>query len=186
MNLTDEEKKFLISIARNSIIASLGKNKESKLSIPSNPVYHSKCGAFVTLTCNDNLRGCIGYIISEKPLHKTISDSARHAAFEDPRFSPIAKEELPDIKIEISILSEPFPMKDYEDIEIGKHGLILEEPRRALLLPQVPIEHSMDREQFLSALCRKAGLYSNYWKETKLKISLFTATVFSEKDWESK
>lgn len=186
MNVSDEEKKFLISIARNSIKSSLWKNKETKQSIPSNPVYHSKCGAFVTLTLNNNLRGCIGYIISEKPLYKVIIDSAKHAAFEDPRFTPLTKEEFPDIKIEISILSEPFPMKDYEDIEIGTHGLILEKPRCALLLPQVPLEHNMNRDQFLSALCRKAGLFSDYWKETKLKISLFTATVFSEQDWESK
>ncbi len=186
MKLTDEEKKFLVSIARNSIKSSLGINKETKLSIPLNPVFHSKCGAFVTLTLNNNLRGCIGYIISEKPLYQIITDSAKHAAFEDPRFNPITKEEFTDVKIEISILSEPFAMKEYEDIEIGTHGLILEEPRRALLLPQVPLEHKMNREQFLSALCRKAGLYSEYWKETKLKISLFTATVFSEQDWESK
>lgn len=186
MKLTEDEKKFFITLARNSIKAAIEKKTEREQEIPGNQVYHSKCGAFVTLTINNHLRGCIGYIVSDKPLYLTIRDAAKQAAFNDPRFSPLSNEEFSKIEIEISILSEPFPMKDYDDIKIGTHGLILEKPRRALLLPQVPIEHNMNRDQFLSALCRKAGLFSEYWKEENLKISLFTATVFSEKEWMKK
>jgi AMMECR1 domain-containing protein len=76
-------------------------------------------------------------------------------------------------------------MKNYDDIEVGKHGLILEESgRRGLLLPQVPIEHGMDKEQFLDAICRKSGVSQNLWREKVLNISLFTATVIDEKDLE--
>ena len=110
-------------------------------------------------------------------------DAAYQAAFHDPRFSPLSEEEFGKIKLEISVLSPPFPLASYDEIELGKHGLILEESgRKALLLPQVPIEHKMTRDEFLSALCNKAGLYEEYWKEKQLSLKGFTASVFSEDD----
>jgi AmmeMemoRadiSam system protein A len=102
---------------------------------------------------------------------------------EDPRFLPVKQKEVELISIEISILSEPFALNNYDEIEIGKHGLILEENgRRGLLLPQVPIEHKMNRDQFLDALCQKAGLHGKYWKTKQLNLSAFTATVFNEEN----
>jgi AmmeMemoRadiSam system protein A len=110
-------------------------------------------------------------------------EAAYQAAFHDPRFSPLTEEEYKLISIEISILSEPFPLNNYDDIVVGEHGLILEEEnKRGLLLPQVPIEHNMNKEEYLSALCNKAGFPPYYWKEKQLKLFAFTATVFSEKD----
>ena len=142
---------------------------------------------FVTLTKNGQLRGCIGYIESDEELTKTIMDAAFQAAFHDPRFMPLSEDEFQDISLEISILSEPFVLNSYEDIVLGKHGLILEESgRKGLLLPQVPIEHGMDRDAYLSALCNKAGLYEDYWREKQLRLKAFTANVFSEKDEELK
>ncbi len=85
------------------------------------------------------------------------------------------------IKIEISVLSLFEPINSYDEIELGKHGLLMEEGGRAVLLPQVATENNYTREQFLTALCHKAGLYGEYWKETKLKLKVFTATIFSEK-----
>lgn len=178
-----EERKILLNAARKSIESIFTGEKIPEPDYERYPVLKKHLGAFVTLTINKRLRGCIGYIISDKSLYETVCDAAISAAINDPRFPPLSDAELDLIDIEISILSEPFPMNSYDDIVVGKHGLILEEPgRRALLLPQVPVEHNMNREQFLSALCEKAGLYGDCWKQKQLKISLFTAEVFSEKE----
>ncbi|MEK6552637.1 MAG: AmmeMemoRadiSam system protein A, partial [Bacteroidota bacterium] len=113
--------------------------------------------------------------------------AAIHASQNDPRFPSVRQSEVKDLLIEISVLSEPFPLNSYDEIEIGKHGLILEEKgRRGLLLPQVPIEHHMNREQYLNAICQKSGFSPGYWKTKQLKLNAFTATVFCEKDLETK
>lgn len=181
MELSKEEKKELIAIARSSILSGLGEEVKFPKNFPENSVFFSKSGAFVTLTINNKLRGCIGYTQSDEPLYKTVWNAAYGAAFQDPRFPPLTIEEYKEIEIEISILSKPFSLNSYDEIEIGKHGLILDEPgRRALLLPQVPIEHCMNKDQYLSALCRKAGLYEYYWKEKNINLKGFTANVFSD------
>ena len=183
MNIAIEEKRIMLQIARDSLAFIYDNNFSSKIDYSKYPILETEKGAFVTLTKNHNLRGCIGYIISDMPLHKTIDDAARQAAIGDPRFPKLTKEEFTKIEIEISILSEPFPMESYKDIIVGTHGLILtEQGMRGLLLPQVPIEHNMNKEEYLSALCEKSGFHSNFWKERILNIELFTANVFSEKD----
>ena len=185
MNISSEDKQVMLQIARDSIASIYGTNIESEVDYSIFPILQSRKGAFVTLTKNHNLRGCIGYIISDMPLHKTIEDAARQAAIGDPRFPQLTKEEFSKIKIEISILSEPFPMESYDEIVVGTHGLILtEQGRRGLLLPQVPVEHNMNKEEYLSALCEKSGFHSSLWKEHTLNIEMFTATVFSEMDFE--
>lgn len=181
MKLTKEEKLILLNTARKSIESLFTEETLQEPDYETYPVLKSKAGAFVTLTINSQLRGCIGYIISSDPLYETVCNAAIQAAQHDPRFYPLSKEELPKIRIEISVLSEPFPLNSYDDIELGKHGLILEEDgRRGLLLPQVPVEHNMNREEYLSALCQKAGFPPEKWKEKNLTLSAFTATVFSE------
>lgn len=182
MELTQEEKSILLEAARNSIASIFTGHEVPEPDYTKHPVLKSKAGAFVTLTEHGRLRGCIGYIISDQPLFKTVCEAAIHAAQNDPRFSPVSSNELSKISIEVSVLSEPFPLKSYDEIEIGKHGLILEEKgRRGLLLPQVPVEHHMDRDQYLDAICQKSGFHASYWKDKQLKLSGFTATVFSEK-----
>lgn len=186
MDLTHEEKKILIKTARTSIESIFNGNKPEPPDYESHPVLMSKAGAFVTLTIGGDLRGCIGYIISENPLFETVWDAAQSAAISDPRFSPLNENELDKIEIEISVLSEPYPMKNYEEIELGKHGLICSEMgRRGLLLPQVPIEHGMTKEDFLTAICRKTGIPEDLWQKKVLNIDLFTANVFSEKELEN-
>jgi uncharacterized protein len=176
-----EEKKILLNEARSSIASVFSKAKLEKADYSKYPLFNSHCGTFVTLTIQHRLRGCVGFIIADKPLIETIRSAARYAAFEDTRFAPLKEKELQEVHIEISILSEPFPMKSYEDIEIGKHGLILEEKgRRGLLLPQVPVEHNMNRDEYLDAICEKTGFPGGYWKNKQLKINLFTADIFSE------
>jgi hypothetical protein len=183
MEPTTEEKKILLETARQSINSIFTNEKMTVPDFAEHPIFNSHCGAFVTLTQDRILRGCIGYIISDIPLFQTIREAAVHAAVDDPRFLPVKQKEIELISIEISILSEPFALNNYDEIEIGKHGLILEENgRRGLLLPQVPIEHKMNRDQFLDALCQKAGLHGKYWKTKQLNLSAFTATVFNEEN----
>lgn len=181
MDLSSEEKKILLDTARNSIKNLFTKIELSKPDYDKNPVLKSKAGAFVTLTVNTRLRGCIGYITSDNPLFETVKDAAVQAAIGDPRFAPLSNDEFANVDIEVSVLSEPFKMNSYDEIILGKHGLILDDlGRRGLLLPQVPVEHNMDKEQYLCAICEKAGIPAFSWKEKTLNIDMFTANVFSE------
>jgi AmmeMemoRadiSam system protein A len=186
MNLTLEEKKILLQTARSAIVSQFSGTKISEPDYSEHKILKTHAGAFVTLTIAKRLRGCIGYIISDQPLFDTICDAAVQASQHDPRFAPVTLNEVKNLSIEISVLSEPFPLSSYDEIEVGKHGLILEEKgRRGLLLPQVPIEHHMDKDQYLDAICHKTGFPTGYWREKQLKLSGFTATVFSEEELEN-
>jgi len=186
MNISKEEKEILLIAARQSIGSLFDGKKPEHPDHKKHPLLKEKLGAFVTLTINRELRGCIGYIIGREPLFDTICSAAIHAAVNDPRFSALKQSEFEKIHIEISILSEFVPIKSYDEIILGKHGLYLDEGGGGLLLPQVATEHKMDREQFLSSLCNKAGFYSEFWKERMLKIKVFTAKIFSEEEKEKK
>jgi len=184
MELTDKEKEILLKTARLSIEEIFNDKPVPKPDYSTYPTLELKAGAFVTLKIEDDLRGCIGFIISDNKLFDTVVEAAKCAATSDPRFYPLSKEELKDIEIEISVLSPPFKMNSYDEIILGKHGLIVEEHgKRGLLLPQVPIEHKMNRDEYLNSICRKAGLPAGLWKTKILNMKLFTATVFSEKEW---
>ncbi|MHB8585458.1 MAG: AmmeMemoRadiSam system protein A [Thermoplasmatota archaeon] len=144
--------------------------------------------AFVTLMREDELRGCSGFVEARYPLGRTL-ELASEAAANDPRFEQVAAGELPEIEIEVSILSVPVTARSRnpealaEEVRIGEHGLIVESGRaRGLLLPQVAIEHGFTAAAFLSACCRKAGLPADAWRreDAHLRWSLFTAQVFAE------
>jgi len=182
MKISPEEKNILLIAARQSISSLFDGKDPDKPDYKNFPLLKEKLGAFVTLTINHQLRGCIGYIIGREPLFDTICSASIHAAVNDPRFSAIKKSEFEKIKIEISILSEFIPIKNYDEIIIGTHGLYLDEGGSGLLLPQVATEHKMNRDEFLSALCNKAGFYSEFWKERMLNIKIFTAEIFSEEE----
>ena len=137
------------------------------------------CGAFVTLHLNGNLRGCIGSIVSRSPLEETLRDAARSAAFSDPRFPPLTREEWAEIDLEISLLSPMERVDSPEELEMGIHGAMLEAPMgRGLFLPQVATEQGWDRETFMDHLCRKAGLPMDYWKNGSYSLYRFSALVF--------
>lgn len=183
MELSGEEKKILLETARNSIKSVFTGQKVNEPDYIEHPIFKSHAGAFVTLTELGSLRGCIGYIISDQPLWQTVCEVAIQASQNDPRFPSVRQSEIRNLEIEISILSEPFPLNSYDEIEIGKHGLILNEKgRRGLLLPQVPVEHHLNRDQYLDAICQKTGFPSGYWRGKFLNLSAFTATVFSESE----
>jgi AmmeMemoRadiSam system protein A len=183
MQLSEEVQKVLLLAARGAIQSQFNKNSLPQIDYTQFPeLSESNKGAFVTLTKHNELRGCIGYLEApNQTLYDTICEAAKRAAFNDPRFNPLSAHELPDINIEISILSPFYPINDYEEIKIGLHGLLLDEQGiRALLLPQVATEHNFTLEQFLIAICQKAGIDSYSWQKRKLKLKVFTAIIFSE------
>ena len=183
MITNEEERSILLHSAREAIRAIY--DDEVKIPIVDFNYYPELkkvgAGAFVTLTKNGKLRGCIGYITSIKPLFDTVIDAAQNSALNDPRFPPLRQEELPQIDIEVSVLSPPESFKGYDSIIIGRHGLLLDEDLyRSVLLPQVAVEHNMGVSEFLSALCEKAGLERNAWVDENLDIKIFTAEIISE------
>jgi AmmeMemoRadiSam system protein A len=137
----------------------------------------------VTLKKNGRLRGCIGYIEAVRPLLETVEEMAVSAAFRDPRFAPVEKEEVDDLSIEISVLNPVHEAADISEIEIGKHGIIITgRGRRGLLLPQVAVEYGWDRETFLDQTCVKAGLPEGAWRSGETRIEIFSAEIFSEEE----
>jgi len=183
MEITLEEKKALLKAARETIHAAFGRMDTPAPDYSKYPALKWESGAFVTLTINQELRGCIGYIESDKYLYETICDAAKQAAFHDPRFYPLSAKEYEQVEIEISVLTPAEPIKSYDEIEIGKHGLIVQENgRRGLLLPQVATEYNMTRDEFLEAICQKAGLDKNLWRRKQINLMVFSALVFNEKE----
>lgn len=141
------------------------------------------CGAFVTLrTKEGQLRGCIGTFEADQPLWQVVQKMAISAATQDPRFNPVTRQELDDLKIEISVLSPRKRVRSAEEIVLGQHGVWLErEGRSGVFLPQVATETGWSKEEFLSQLCsQKAGLPSDCWKDSGTLIYTFTAEVFEE------
>ncbi len=183
-NLTKEEKKTLLELARKSIENRLKNLKDPDLKqITAN--LGKEVGAFVTLRKHGHLRGCIGYIKGIKPLWQAIIDLAKESAFHDPRFSPVRLEELPDIDIEISVLSPLRKIDDVNEIVVGKHGILIKRGfYQGLLLPQVAVEENWDLKTFLDHTCLKAGLYPKCWKDKNTEIHIFEALIFSENDLE--
>jgi len=181
MELTENEKQQLLSIARTVIECNVKMEKIPEFK-PSPGVLLEKCGAFVTIHKSGALRGCIGLVEAMKPLYQTVAEMAKAAAFDDPRFSRIIPDELDELEIEISALSPIREIGDIKEIEIGKHGIIIQQgANRGLLLPQVATEYGWDRITFLEHTCQKAGLPKNVWRDAETVIKIFSATVFGEK-----
>ena len=147
-------------------------------------IFYEPMGAFVTLNTypEENLRGCIGYPLPVKNLKDAIVENTINAAIEDPRFQNLRKEELDKIVLEVSILTVPKEVENpLEKLKIGEHGLIIRYGYASgLLLPQVAIDFNFNKQQFLEAVCQKAGLPRDMWQSPDAKVSLFSAHVFYE------
>jgi uncharacterized protein len=178
--LTSRERNDLLRFARDTVSARLtGAPPPSPVGL-DHPHDHS--GAFVTLYANRDLRGCIGYPGSTKRLDEVVGHCAVAAATEDPRFPPVTAAEIPDLEIEISVLTPIVPVSDVSTIEVGRDGLVVQEGfRKGLLLPQVATEHHWERETFLAHTCLKAGLRPDAWR-AGAKIFRFQAEVFGEQE----
>lgn len=143
--------------------------------------FNERCGIFVTLKKRGELRGCIGFVKGVEPLSEAIQEMALAAATRDPRFTPVTAAELKDISIEISVLTPMTEVKNLEEIEIGKHGLMLVAGRNSgLLLPQVPIEWGWNLEEFLTNLCHKSGLPPGSHLHPDARLLKFSADIFDE------
>jgi len=178
LGLSEEEKKTLHEIAHTVIW-----NKASGKEVPEFKITSERLkelrGAFVTINKKGSLRGCIGHIKGVKPLYKSVEEMAAAAAFQDPRFPPVTKNELKDLDIEISVLTPFEQITDVNKIEVGKHGLYIERGfYSGLLLPQVATEYGWDRDTFLEHTCRKAGLPTDAWKDKDTRIYIFSADIF--------
>jgi AmmeMemoRadiSam system protein A len=176
---TPEERAVLLSLAHESILSAL-ERREISLTPPS-PHLEEPRGAFTTIYFHGNLRGCVGYVFPVASLYRTVAETARAAAFEDTRFSPVSLQEAPDLDLSLSILS-PLRVITPEEVEIGRHGLVVSQGgRRGLLLPQVPVEHQWDRVTFIEQTCRKAELPLEAWR-LGATLEAFTAEVFGDRE----
>src|SRR3974390_933486 len=157
LSLSEDEQKAVLELTRQSLREAVCQHR-MLATFPTEGIFGSVCGVFVSLHVGGKLRGCIGMLEPCEPLGVSIAHCAASAALHDPRFAPMREEELEHTEIEVSVLSPLQPMRP-EEIEIGKHGLLIEQGRhRGLLLPQVATEHGLDAERFLEETCRKAGL----------------------------
>ncbi|MCD6539632.1 MAG: AmmeMemoRadiSam system protein B [Candidatus Omnitrophica bacterium] len=184
MELTKEDKRTLLEIARKTLESYLPQRKIPEFGEVSSRLKEVQ-GAFVTLKKKGQLRGCIGSITGREPLYLTVRDMAIEAATADPRFPPVKYEELKDIDIEISVLSPLKKVDSSEEIILGKHGVIVKKGfRQGVFLPQVAEETGWSKGEFLSYLCaHKAGLPFDCWKDKDTELYVFTACVFSEEEF---
>jgi len=178
LGLTEAEKSYLRQLAIAEIKGRF-QNMEALPELPPGGHLQEKRGAFVTLTKHGTLRGCIGHIQGNLPLVETIKEMAPAAAFNDPRFPPVSKTEIPELELEISVLTPLKLIKDVNEVEVGVHGLYLEcQGYSGLLLPQVATEYGWSREEFLAHTCMKAGLSTKCWQQSETRIYIFSADIF--------
>ena len=179
--LSDDDKKTLLRLARNSLELYVREKKILTVDPPASARLRENGAAFVTLRKDGRLRGCIGSMVAEQPLHETVIRMAVAAAAHDPRFPPVSSEELEDVHIEISVNTPFRPVSGPDEIVLGKHGVVVSKGfRRGVFLPHVATETGWTKEEFLRNLCaQKAGLPPDAYKEDA-KLSVFTSIVFEE------
>jgi uncharacterized protein (TIGR00296 family) len=189
--LTPDEGKLLVKLARKAVEERLKKGKIIDVAKDVPLRLMERCGVFVTLNSlrhgKRELRGCIGFPYATTPLARAVIESAINSATQDPRFPPISFEELDQIVFEVSVLTPPQTIKaeksqEYPSkIKVGQDGLIVEKGYyKGLLLPQVPVEWNWDEEEFLCQCCLKAGLPPDCWLTKDAKIFKFQAIIFEE------
>jgi len=181
--LGQEEQEELIRIARQSVETFVRKGRAPKFEV-SDPALNERLGAFVTLKKGGRLRGCIGkFSPTSIPLYEVVSQMAISAASQDVRFPPVKSDELGELSYEVSVLSVPEQIKDWREVEVGRHGVIMRKGfRSGVFLPQVATENKMTREQFLGELCsQKARLPRDCYRDPGTSMYVFTAQVFGDK-----
>jgi AmmeMemoRadiSam system protein A len=185
LRLDEREKAFLRDLARETIAAAVAgtpppdpRERAQAAGLPLSEALEQDRGAFVTLHRDGRLRGCIGTIVGRRPLLDAVADNAVRAALHDPRFPPVGPGETPLLDIEVSALTPLRTVGAPEEIEIGRHGVLLEKNgRQAVFLPQVAPEQGWDLPTTLAHLCLKAGLGPGDWHEGA-RLQVFEADVF--------
>jgi len=175
--LTPAQRVLLLASARRAVRDRVRGTPNATV-LPEDPRLQAPGAAFVTLMCEGDLRGCIGYVEPIKPLAEAVVHCAAAAASADPRFPPVMPDELPHLRVEVSVLSPLRSIADLQEIRIGIHGLFVSQTgRHGLLLPQVATEFGWDRETFLRQTCLKAGLPGDAWKHGA-EIQIFSVDHF--------
>jgi len=183
--LTADDRRLLLERARAAVLSNINDDDDDRDDgdgeSPGGPALAAPGAAFVTLHVGGNLRGCIGTLERRRSLWSVVGDMAAAAATRDSRFPPLNAADLRALTVEISVLTPDVVIHRPEEIEIGRHGLdVRRDGARGLLLPQVAVEHGFDRETFLSATCRKAGLPASAWRDADTEIRVFEADVFGD------
>ena len=180
--LSEAVQEEALELARETVETYLEQGEVPSIT-PENQELNRPLGAFVTLRKQGQLRGCIGSFEPDKPLFQVIQDMVIAAAIKDQRFSPVTAVELEEIEIEISVMTPKRKVDSWEEIELGRHGVVLEKGERAgTFLPQVAEETGWSKEEFLSQLCsQKAGLDSDCYQDSGVNLYVFEAQIFEEK-----
>jgi len=174
--LSEEDRRAILELASQGVREAVFHGRPLS-HYPTGGVFGEPRGLFVTLHCRKKLRGCIGVIEGHTVLGENLVRCAADAALHDPRFARMRPEELEDLDIEVSLLTPIHPIRP-EDVEVGRHGLLVERGvRRGLLLPQVATEHHLGREQFLAETCVKAGLPREAWRDPETRLFGFECEI---------
>ena len=188
--MDNENGELIVNLARKAIKQYLQKSVKISIEQVVRGELREKRGVFVTIKSypEGSLRGCIGMPLPIKPLIDAVIDSSISAAVRDPRFPTLNIEEMENVTIEVTVLTQPSEIRGKSNtdiinqIEIGKHGLIIEKGSYSgLLLPQVPVEQKWGKEEYLEGISHKAGLLGNAWAEDDSRIFMFEGEIFSEK-----
>ncbi len=177
--LSREQRTALLDLARRAIRDRVTGHRTGSFLTPD-VTLQVPAGVFVTITRDGDLRGCIGYVDPIKPLAEAVAYCAASAATADPRFPPVTRDDLPHLRVEVSVLSPLQTIVDPEAVRVGTHGLFISQAgRHGLLLPQVATGFGWDRETFLRQTCLKAGLPGDAWKRGAA-IQSFTVDHFTD------
>ena len=180
-SLEAPDRALLLDLARRTVEATArGEGKPAVDPATLTPSVQDPGAAFVTLHEHGELRGCIGMLAHDRPLWFNVRDSAVAAARDDPRFRPVGPAEVPHLEIEISVLEPPRPIADPAEFVAGRHGILVERGMsRGLLLPQVATEQGWGEAEMLAAVCRKAGLPPDAWRDPRTRLYVFESFCFS-------
>ena len=184
---SDSDGKLLVKTARKIVTEYLEKNEKIELDQEFKSKFSFESGVFVTINNLQGLRRCLGFPLPQKKLFNALADAYLAAATEDPRFSPVKKEELNEIVFEVTVLSPPVKIQvanplDYPTkIKVGTDVLIIKyDFSPGLLLPQVPVEYGWNEKEFLNNTCEKAGLAADTWKDPKTEVLKFEGIIYKE------
>jgi AmmeMemoRadiSam system protein A len=179
LSLSEEDRRAILAATRQGVLYAVEHGRPLP-AFAEKGIFAQPCGLFVTLHVSGKLRGCIGMVEARDTLGVNLARCSADAALHDPRFSPLRAKELEHLEIEVSLLTPLYPLRP-EDVEIGKHGLLVERGmRRGLLLPQVATEHRLSREQFLAETCFKAGLPRDAWREPDTRLYGFECAIVAD------
>jgi AmmeMemoRadiSam system protein A len=174
--LTESKKRDILRWCRDVLRAKL----ENSPKTPEPSLEGRRGGVFVTLKLGGRLRGCVGRFDFQAPLRDSIYEMILAAAFQDPRFPPLKRSELDDLEITVSVLTEPKPLKNLDELVIGRDGLYLLHPKgRGVLLPVVAVDQGWTAEEFARGTSVKAGLPPEAYKDADASLLVFTAPAFS-------